>query len=104
MDVLPHNRLSPLLSQQHLPFLASGGLLRRPPVAAQRHAYSTKDDSSVRPIGRYPVPNKKDMPYDIVELMEEVEVKVNALMQKFCQWQTSTDIRCRRPVLGHLDT
>lgn len=39
-------------------------------------AYSTKEESAVRPIGRYPVPNKKDMPYDIVELMEEVERKV----------------------------
>lgn len=27
-------------------------------------------------ISRFPVPNKKDLPYDIVELMEEVESKV----------------------------
>ncbi|XP_010724559.1 uncharacterized protein LOC104915377 [Meleagris gallopavo] len=83
IDVLPHNRLCSLLSQQRLPLLASGGLLRRPHVAAQRHAYSTTDDSSVRPIGRYPVPNKKDMPYDIVELMEEVEVKTGFLPNVF---------------------
>ena len=27
-------------------------------------------------ISRYPVPYKKDLPYDIVELMDEVESKV----------------------------
>lgn len=43
-------------------------------------AYSTKEENAARPIGRYPVPNKKDMPYDIVELMEEVEMKV----KEFC--------------------
>ncbi|XP_051893726.1 uncharacterized protein si:ch211-175m2.5 isoform X2 [Pristis pectinata] len=37
--------------------------------------YSTKSENPVRPISRYPVPYKKDLPYDIVELMEEVETK-----------------------------
>lgn len=32
--------------------------------------------SSSEGISRYPVPNKKDLPFDIVELMEEVEQKV----------------------------
>ncbi|XP_075583235.1 uncharacterized protein LOC104025297 [Pelecanus crispus] len=64
--------------QRLLPFLASGGLRRRPQVA-----YSTKEESAARPIGRYPVPNKKDMPYDIVELMEEVEMKIGFLPNVF---------------------
>ncbi|XP_049589646.1 uncharacterized protein si:ch211-175m2.5 [Syngnathus scovelli] len=34
-------------------------------------------------IGRYPVPNKKDLPYDIVELMEEVEFKGGFLPNVF---------------------
>ncbi|XP_064358196.1 uncharacterized protein LOC112982734 isoform X2 [Dromaius novaehollandiae] len=67
----------------HLPHLASGGLQRRPHVAALSHAYSTKEESSARPIGRYPIPNKKDMPYDIVELMEEVEMKTGFLPNVF---------------------
>ncbi|KAI6058452.1 DDB1- and CUL4-associated factor 10 [Aix galericulata] len=67
----------------HLPFLAAGGLKRRPRMAALCHAYSTTEDSSAKPIGRYPVPNKKDMPYDIVELMEEVERKTGFLPNVF---------------------
>ncbi|KAL8202873.1 UNVERIFIED_CONTAM: hypothetical protein K2H54_028312 [Gekko kuhli] len=34
-------------------------------------------------IGRYPIPNKKDLPYDIVELMEEMEVKTGFLPNVF---------------------
>lgn len=33
-------------------------------------------DTPPEKISRYPVPYKKDLPYDIVELMEEVESKV----------------------------
>ncbi|XP_072010992.1 uncharacterized protein [Engystomops pustulosus] len=36
-----------------------------------------------RPISRYPVPYKKDLPYDIVELMEEVEKKSGFLPNVF---------------------
>ncbi|XP_009866129.1 PREDICTED: uncharacterized protein LOC104268590, partial [Apaloderma vittatum] len=61
-----------------LPLLSSRGLWRWPQVA-----YSTKRGSTGRPIGRYPVPNKKDMPYDIVELMEEVERKTGFLPNVF---------------------
>lgn len=83
INILPYNRLSSLLSQKHLPLLAAGGFRRKPRVATRCHAYSTTEDSSSRPIGRYPVPNKKDMPYDIVELMEEVEVKTGFLPNVF---------------------
>ncbi|XP_015200804.2 uncharacterized protein [Lepisosteus oculatus] len=34
-------------------------------------------------IGRYPIPYKKDLPYDIVELMEEVETKSGFLPNVF---------------------
>ncbi|CAN0303551.1 unnamed protein product [Bubo scandiacus] len=61
-----------------LPLLASGGLWRQPRVA-----YSNGEGSGAGPVGRYPVPKKKDMPYDIVELMEEVEVKTGFLPNVF---------------------
>ncbi|XP_065517834.1 uncharacterized protein LOC136004848 [Lathamus discolor] len=61
-----------------LPLLASGGLQRQPWVA-----YGTKEENTARSVGRYPVPNKKDMPYDIVELMEEVERKIGFLPNVF---------------------
>ncbi|XP_069737205.1 uncharacterized protein [Phaenicophaeus curvirostris] len=61
-----------------LPLLASRGLQRQ-----LQAAYSTKEGSAKRPIGRYPVPNKKDLPYDIVELMEEVELKTGFLPNVF---------------------
>lgn len=43
-------------------------------------AYSTKEESAARPVGQYLVPNKKDMLYDIVDLTEEVGMKV----EEFC--------------------
>lgn len=46
----------------------------RTALAGVRH-YST--DPPAETISRYPVPYKKDLPYDIVELMEEVESKVS---------------------------
>ncbi|XP_009980272.1 PREDICTED: uncharacterized protein LOC104370587, partial [Tauraco erythrolophus] len=61
-----------------LPLRASGHAWRQSQVA-----YSTKKESGPRPVGRYPVPNKKDMPYDIVELMEEVEMKTGFLPNVF---------------------
>lgn len=45
-------------------------------AAGTRH-YS--NDSPPENISRYPVPYKKDLPYDIVELMEEVESKVKTI-------------------------
>ncbi|XP_039614158.1 uncharacterized protein si:ch211-175m2.5 [Polypterus senegalus] len=42
--------------------------------------YCTKP---TKPIGRYPIPYKKDLPYDIVELMEEVETKAGFLPNVF---------------------
>ncbi|XP_041057110.1 uncharacterized protein si:ch211-175m2.5 [Carcharodon carcharias] len=45
--------------------------------------YSAKSGKPEQPIGRYPVPYKKDLPYDIVELMEEVETKSGFLPNIF---------------------
>ncbi|XP_053556615.1 uncharacterized protein LOC128647961 isoform X2 [Bombina bombina] len=44
-------------------------------VTGQSFGYSTQSEDSERPISRYSIPYKKDLPYDIVELMEEVEGK-----------------------------
>lgn len=43
-------------------------------MVAGSRPYSS--DKPPEKISRYPVPYKKDLPYDIVELMEEVESKV----------------------------
>ncbi|XP_061108372.1 uncharacterized protein si:ch211-175m2.5 isoform X2 [Conger conger] len=48
--------------------------------AITRKAFST---DSPEQIGRYPIPYKKDLPYDIVELMEEVETKGGFLPNVF---------------------
>ena len=42
------------------------------------NSYPFKDEKeeNSKPIGRYPIPYKKDLPFDIVELMEEMERKV----------------------------
>ncbi|XP_068127432.1 uncharacterized protein [Hyperolius riggenbachi] len=51
-------------------------------ISNRRQGYGT-DSDSCRPISRYPVPYKKDLPYDIVELMEEVEKKSGFLPNVF---------------------
>ncbi|XP_073508021.1 uncharacterized protein [Phyllobates terribilis] len=47
-----------------------------------RYGYGTQSDGP-RPISRYPVPYRKELPYDIVELMEEVERKGGFLPNVF---------------------
>ncbi|KAJ7335196.1 hypothetical protein JRQ81_013137 [Phrynocephalus forsythii] len=66
-----------------LPLHLSGGFGRNPPAETLRHAYSTGGGNTSISLGRYPIPNKKDLPYDIVELMEEVEVKTGFLPNVF---------------------
>ncbi|XP_074850107.1 uncharacterized protein LOC142012976 [Carettochelys insculpta] len=51
--------------------------------AAASRAYGAQTGNATRPRGRYLVPNKKDLPYDIVELMEEVERKSGFLPNVF---------------------
>uniref|UniRef100_A0A3Q3AE29 Si:ch211-175m2.5 n=1 Tax=Kryptolebias marmoratus TaxID=37003 RepID=A0A3Q3AE29_KRYMA len=43
----------------------------------------SSSDHPADKISRYPVPNKKDLPYDIVEIMEEVETKGGFLPNVF---------------------
>ncbi|KAE8632264.1 hypothetical protein XENTR_v10001496 [Xenopus tropicalis] len=58
-------------------------ILRLPSsLAGGRYGYSTQPEDS-RPISRFPIPYKKDLPYDIVELMEEVENKSGFLPNVF---------------------
>ena len=40
---------------------------------------SQRQEEKSKPIGRYPIPYKKDLPFDILELMEEIEKKVRHL-------------------------
>ena len=37
---------------------------------------SQQQEEKSKPISRYPIPYKKDLPFDILELMEETEKKV----------------------------
>lgn len=55
--------------------------LRRKPAAAGTRPFS--NDPPQEQISRYPVPYKKDLPYDIVELMDEVESKGGFLPNVF---------------------
>lgn len=48
---------------------------------ASLRQYSSNEDER---ISRYPVPYKKNLPYDIVELMEEVGAKVRHLLSVLC--------------------
>ncbi|KAJ1205536.1 hypothetical protein NDU88_000966 [Pleurodeles waltl] len=54
-----------------------------PSVANGCRIYCTKSEGASKPIGRYPIPYKKDLPYDIVELMEEVKAKGGFLPNVF---------------------
>ncbi|XP_055461245.1 uncharacterized protein LOC129675242 [Psammomys obesus] len=49
------------------------------------NSYPSKDEQekNSKPIGRYPVPYKKDLPFDIVELMDEVERQIGFLPNIF---------------------
>lgn len=40
--------------------------------------YETQQEEKSKPISRYPIPYEKDLPFDIVELTEEVEKKVRS--------------------------
>lgn len=53
---------------------------RRTPSILLRHCSSSNNNENV---SRYPVPYKKDLPYDIVELMDEVETKGGFLPNVF---------------------
>lgn len=56
--------------------LRSGCVLRGKAAAVSAGTRHFSSDPPPEKISRYPIPYKKDLPYDIVELMEEVESKV----------------------------
>ncbi|EFB16858.1 hypothetical protein PANDA_002934 [Ailuropoda melanoleuca] len=45
--------------------------------------YETQQEEKSKPISRYPIPYEKDLPFDIVELTEEVEKKTGFLPNVF---------------------
>ncbi|XP_025028547.1 uncharacterized protein LOC103057247 isoform X2 [Python bivittatus] len=47
------------------------------------HAYNTKGENATKPTERYPMPDKKDLPHDIIEHMEEAKVKNGFLPNVF---------------------
>lgn len=44
-----------------------------PIVTLKLHLYEIQQDEQSKPIISYPIPYKKDLPFDTVELMEETE-------------------------------
>ncbi|XP_077917594.1 uncharacterized protein LOC144380039 [Halichoerus grypus] len=54
-----------------------------PVVILNLRFYETQQEEKSKPISRYPTPYKKDLPFDIVELMEEVEKKTGFLPNVF---------------------
>lgn len=44
------------------------------------YPFEDEQEENLNPIGRYPVPYKKDLTFDIVELMEEIEIKVRCTL------------------------
>lgn len=44
-----------------------------PIVTLKLHLYEIQQEEKSKPIISYPIPYKKDLPFDIVELMEEME-------------------------------
>ncbi|XP_026568525.1 uncharacterized protein LOC113444151 [Pseudonaja textilis] len=70
-------------SVSFLPLSVSGNLWGRSESVALNHPKSTERENTTKEIGRYPIPKKTDLPYDIVELMEEMEVKTGFLPNVF---------------------
>uniref|UniRef100_A0A8C5M1F4 DDB1 and CUL4 associated factor 10 n=1 Tax=Leptobrachium leishanense TaxID=445787 RepID=A0A8C5M1F4_9ANUR len=66
-------------------FLAvPGGILRTPRAMIDgRHCYGTESGDNSRPISRYPIPNIKDLPSDILKIFEEAKKPVGYLPNFF---------------------
>ncbi|XP_053424455.1 uncharacterized protein LOC128569858 [Nycticebus coucang] len=54
-----------------------------PMVTLNLRPYETQQEEKSKAISRYPIPYKKDLPFDIVELMEEIEKKTGFLPNVF---------------------
>ncbi|XP_023353101.1 uncharacterized protein LOC100930244 [Sarcophilus harrisii] len=66
-----------------VPRLLTNGLGTLSTVKVTSHPNETPSEEATKAISRYPVPYKKDLPFDIVELMEEVEKKTGFLPNVF---------------------
>ncbi|XP_070598356.1 uncharacterized protein [Erythrolamprus reginae] len=73
----------PTLADKLCPLSVSGNLWGRSQSVALNHPQSSEGENITKEIGRYPLPKKTDLPYDIVELMEEIEVKTGFLPNVF---------------------
>ncbi|XP_043833551.1 uncharacterized protein LOC122735819 [Dromiciops gliroides] len=67
----------------YVPRILANGLGTLSTAKITNHLNDTQPEESKKPIGRYPVPYKKELPFDIVELMEEVEKKTGFLPNIF---------------------
>ncbi|XP_047379949.1 uncharacterized protein LOC124964073 [Sciurus carolinensis] len=54
-----------------------------PVVTLNFRLFEAHQEEKSKPISRYPIPYKKDLPFDIVELMEEIEKKTGFLPNVF---------------------
>lgn len=58
---------------------------RLPVVTLNLHFYETRQEKESKPISHYLIPYKKDLPFDIVELVEEIEKNIKHLAQGVTQ-------------------
>lgn len=72
-----------IIHRSNLRTLHSRVPLSRICVKSSSASHTHYSSSSTEGISRYPVPNKKNLPFDIVELMEEVEEKGGFLPNVF---------------------
>ncbi|XP_059110257.1 uncharacterized protein LOC131903599 isoform X1 [Peromyscus eremicus] len=62
-----------VLWQPSLHLLTSKVWKKWPVMTLNSYFFEDEKEENSKPIGRYPVPYKKDLPFDIVELMEEMK-------------------------------
>ncbi|XP_012975022.2 uncharacterized protein LOC101832299 [Mesocricetus auratus] len=76
-------RLLGVLRQPSLHLLTSKVWNKLPVMTLNSFLFEDEKEENSKPIGRYPVPYKKDLPFDIVELMEEMEKTTGFLPNVF---------------------
>ncbi|XP_048192992.1 uncharacterized protein LOC125344496 isoform X1 [Perognathus longimembris pacificus] len=77
-------RLLGVLRQQTLLGLLRSRIGKKlPEMTLNVRLYWDQKEKRFQPIGRYPIPYKKDLPFDMVELMEEVEKTIGFLPNTF---------------------
>lgn len=51
-----------------------------PVITLNSYPFKDEQEENPKPIGRYPVPYKEDLPFDIVELVENIKIKVRCIL------------------------